>query len=34
MYNISSAMANEFAQAAKEMNEEIAKLGCNPLREL
>jgi coenzyme F420-reducing hydrogenase delta subunit len=32
MYNISSAMANQFAEISKEMTDEISKLGNNPLR--
>ena len=33
MFNLSSAMAGQFAEATKEMTEKIAKLGSNPLRE-
>jgi coenzyme F420-reducing hydrogenase delta subunit len=33
MFNMSSAMAGQFAEAAKEMTEQVAKLGPNPLRE-
>jgi coenzyme F420-reducing hydrogenase delta subunit len=32
MYNMSSAMAVQFAAAAKEMSEQIAELGANPLK--
>jgi coenzyme F420-reducing hydrogenase delta subunit len=32
MYNMSSAMAGQFAAAAKEMTEQITALGPNPLR--
>lgn len=32
MFNLSSAMAGQFAQAAREMNEQIEKIGINPLR--
>ncbi|MEW6716501.1 MAG: hydrogenase iron-sulfur subunit [Chloroflexota bacterium] len=32
MYNLSSAMANKFAEMAKEMVEKISTLGPNPLR--
>ena len=32
MFNISSAMAGQFAEAAREMNEQIEKIGRNPLR--
>jgi F420-non-reducing hydrogenase iron-sulfur subunit len=32
MFNLSSAMAGHFAQAAAEMAEQIAALGPNPLR--
>jgi coenzyme F420-reducing hydrogenase delta subunit len=31
MYNMSSAMAVQFVAAAKEMSEQIADLGANPL---
>jgi F420-non-reducing hydrogenase iron-sulfur subunit len=34
MYNLSSAMAGQFVIAAKEMTEQIATLGPNPLRGL
>ena len=34
MYNMSSAMAGQFAAAAREMTEQIAALGPNPLRGL
>lgn len=33
MFNMSSAMAGEFARAATEMSEQITKLGPSPLRE-
>ncbi len=33
MFNLSSAMAGRFAEAAKEMTEKIEELGPNPLRE-
>jgi F420-non-reducing hydrogenase iron-sulfur subunit len=33
MFNLSSAMAGQFAEATKEMTEKIAQLGSNPLRE-
>jgi len=33
MFNLSSAMAGKFVEAAKEMTEKIVKLGLNPLRE-
>jgi F420-non-reducing hydrogenase iron-sulfur subunit len=33
MFNLSSAMAGEFAAAAIAMSEQIDKLGPNPLRE-
>ena len=33
MFNLSSAMAGQFVEAAKEMTEKIVKLGLNPLRE-
>lgn len=33
MFNMSSAMAGEFAKAATEMSEQITKLGPSPLRE-
>ena len=32
MFNMSSAMAGEFAKAATEMSEQIMKLGPSPLR--
>jgi coenzyme F420-reducing hydrogenase delta subunit len=32
MFNLSSAMAGEFANAAIEMSEQITNLGPNPLR--
>lgn len=32
MFNMSSAMAGEFAKAATEMSEQIIALGPNPLR--
>ena len=32
MFNLSSAMAGQFAAAASEMTEKIAELGINPLR--
>jgi len=32
MFNMSSAMAGQFAAAAKEMTEKIEALGKNPLR--
>ncbi len=32
MFNMSSAMAGQFAAAATEMNEQVEKLGPNPLR--
>lgn len=34
MFNLSSAMAGEFAKAATEMTEQITNLGPNPLRDL
>ena len=34
LFNLSSAMAGEFAAAATTMAEQIAKLGPNPLREI
>jgi len=34
MYNMSSAMANQFVEATKEMTDHILKLGPNPLRNL
>jgi coenzyme F420-reducing hydrogenase delta subunit len=34
MFNLSSAMAGEFAAAATKMFEQITKLGPNPLREI
>jgi F420-non-reducing hydrogenase iron-sulfur subunit len=33
MFNMSSAMAGEFAKAATEMSEQITKLGPSPLRD-
>ena len=33
MFNMSSAMAGEFAKAAMEMSEQIKKLGSSPLRD-
>jgi hypothetical protein len=33
MFNLSSAMAGEFAKAAITMTEQITSLGPNPLRE-
>jgi coenzyme F420-reducing hydrogenase delta subunit len=33
MFNLSSAMAGQFAEATKEMTEKIEELGPNPLRE-
>ena len=32
MFNMSSAMAGQFAQAATEMAEQVTALGPNPLR--
>jgi F420-non-reducing hydrogenase iron-sulfur subunit len=32
MFNMSSAMAGEFAKAATEMSERVIELGPNPLR--
>ena len=32
MFNLSSTMAGEFAEAAIKMSEQITKLGPNPLR--
>jgi coenzyme F420-reducing hydrogenase delta subunit len=32
MFNMSSAMASQFAEAAKEMTERIAEIGPNPLK--
>jgi coenzyme F420-reducing hydrogenase delta subunit len=32
MYNLSAAMANEFVTAAKEITEQITKLGPSPLK--
>jgi F420-non-reducing hydrogenase iron-sulfur subunit len=32
MFNMSSAMAGGFAEAAREMTEQISELGRNPLR--
>ena len=34
MFNMSSAMAGEFAKAATEMSEQVIELGPNPLRGL
>jgi len=34
MFNLSSAMAGEFAAAATTMSEQIVKLGPNPLRQI
>jgi len=34
MFNMSSAMAGEFAKVATEMSEQISNLGPNPLRML
>ena len=34
MYNISSAMASQFVEAANEMTEQIVELGPNPMREM
>ena len=34
IFNLSSAMAGEFAAAATTMSEQITKLGPNPLREI
>lgn len=34
MYNISSAMAAQFVQAAIEMTEQVEQLGPNPLKEI
>jgi len=31
---MSSAMANQFVEAAKEMTDQIAKLGPNPIRKV
>ena len=33
MFNLSSAMAGEFASAATSMSEQIGELGPNPLRD-
>jgi len=33
MFQMSSAMAGDFAKAATEMAEQIARLGPNPIRE-
>lgn len=33
MFNMSSAMAGEFAKAATEMSEQIKELGPSPLRD-
>lgn len=32
MFNISSAMAGGFAEAAREMTEQVKKIGPNPIR--
>jgi coenzyme F420-reducing hydrogenase delta subunit len=32
MYNMSSAMANQFVEVAKEMTEKVKKMGSNPLK--
>ena len=32
MFNMSSAMAGQFTEAASQMSEEIDRLGPNPLR--
>ena len=32
MFNLSSAMAGQFAEATKEMTEKVEALGPNPLR--
>ena len=32
MFNLSSAMAGQFAEATKEMTEKVEALGANPLR--
>jgi coenzyme F420-reducing hydrogenase delta subunit len=32
MFNLSSAMAGQFAEATKEMTEKVEALGSNPLR--
>lgn len=32
MYNMSSAMANQFVEATKEMTQKILEIGSNPLR--
>ena len=34
MFNMSSAMAGEFAKAATQMSEQVVELGPNPLRGL
>ena len=34
MFNLSSAMAGQFAAAATEMTEQVAALGPNPLRRM
>ena len=34
MFNMSSAMAGDFAKAATEMSEQVVNLGPNPLRGL
>ena len=33
MFNLSSAMAGQFAEATKKMTDKIEELGPNPLRE-
>jgi coenzyme F420-reducing hydrogenase delta subunit len=33
MFNMSSAMASQFAEATNEMNEQISALGENPLKD-
>ena len=32
MFNLSAAMAGDFVKAVKEMREQIATLGANPIR--
>jgi hypothetical protein len=32
MFNMSSAMAGQFAEAAREMNAQIEEIGRNPLK--
>ena len=34
MYNLSSAMAQKFAEAAREMTERVQAMGPNPLRHI